>query len=98
IFGAVHCIAWNFFFPTDLDRLLWRIFAGLAAGLPLLFTGVHRKGLPDRLIPPITHIIFPVVAISYIVSRFGLIALALMGLRNLPETAYQTINWTTFIP
>ena len=25
IFGALHCIAWNFHFPSDIEQLLWRI-------------------------------------------------------------------------
>jgi len=24
-FGALHCIAWNFHFPSDVEQLLWRI-------------------------------------------------------------------------
>jgi len=25
IFGALHCIAWNFHFPSHIEQLLWRI-------------------------------------------------------------------------
>jgi hypothetical protein len=25
VFGGVHCVAWNFQFPTTMERLLWRV-------------------------------------------------------------------------
>ena len=42
IFGCLHCAAWNFHFPTPVERLLWRIAAILTAGTPLLGAAVTR--------------------------------------------------------
>jgi hypothetical protein len=25
LFGAVHCVAWNFEFPTELEMIFWRL-------------------------------------------------------------------------
>lgn len=27
IFGAIHCVAWDFAFPTDIEHLLWQVSA-----------------------------------------------------------------------
>jgi hypothetical protein len=36
VFGGVHCIAWNFSFPTMTERLLWRIASILTTTLPMV--------------------------------------------------------------
>ncbi|RMZ73446.1 hypothetical protein GMOD_00007955 [Pyrenophora seminiperda CCB06] len=37
ILGACHCIAWNFAFPTPIERTLWRAAAGIITGIMPLF-------------------------------------------------------------
>ncbi|KAE8167701.1 hypothetical protein BDV40DRAFT_252547 [Aspergillus tamarii] len=34
VFGCVHLFAWNFPFPTDVEKLIWRIASFLTALLP----------------------------------------------------------------
>lgn len=34
VFGGIHILAWNFTFPTPMERLLWRICSCITAGLP----------------------------------------------------------------
>ncbi len=34
VFGAIHCIAWSFHFPSDIERLLWRIFSLVITAIP----------------------------------------------------------------
>lgn len=34
-FGSLHCIAWNFSFPTDAEAFLWRLSAVFTIVLPL---------------------------------------------------------------
>ena len=41
IFGALHCIAWNFHFPSHIEQLLWRIGSltiTLIPSIPVVFT------------------------------------------------------------
>jgi hypothetical protein len=38
LFGGLHCLAWNFHFPTTGERLAWRICSILTACLPALST------------------------------------------------------------
>jgi hypothetical protein len=35
IFGAIHCAAWDFEFPTPIERLLWRIACLIIVILPI---------------------------------------------------------------
>ncbi|KAK1751966.1 hypothetical protein QBC47DRAFT_389369 [Echria macrotheca] len=37
VFGSAHCIAWNFYFPTEPERIVWEISSVLtAATVPLM--------------------------------------------------------------
>jgi hypothetical protein len=44
LFGLLHCAAWDFHFPTPVERLLWRIAAVETSLLPLI-CGPHSMGL-----------------------------------------------------
>jgi hypothetical protein len=38
IFGSTHCIAWNFAFQTDVEKLLWTMSSLLTIIIPLMLT------------------------------------------------------------
>lgn len=41
IFGAIHTAAWNFDFPTPIERTLWRIASVLSTALlPVMYLGL----------------------------------------------------------
>lgn len=40
VFGGLHCIAWNFEFPTRIELLCWRVASLLSATLPALALGL----------------------------------------------------------
>ncbi|KAL3445131.1 hypothetical protein BJX65DRAFT_310283 [Aspergillus insuetus] len=49
--GGLHLIAWNSHFPTDNERLLWRISAVSAGGLfPLAMLTVWRLSVGDSIV------------------------------------------------
>ncbi|KAK0433778.1 hypothetical protein EV421DRAFT_1718226, partial [Armillaria borealis] len=108
-FGAIHCAAWSFSFPSYAERVLWRT-SSLAIIIGLL-CGIGHILLPKRLtIPLIGSLLqrarkdFVSVSLSvlavviYIIARVTLIVLALLQLRSLPPLTLCTVNWTTFIP
>ncbi|KAK0196711.1 hypothetical protein F5146DRAFT_1129506 [Armillaria mellea] len=124
LFGALHCIAWSFYFPSHTEMVLWR-FSCLAAlvGLPtasiiavyalkqnwehpkwqwnvlrLLLGSQSDCGAQETFWAYALSFISAVGAVTYIVARIFLIVLAFMQLRSLPESAFHTITWTTYIP
>lgn len=38
LFGAPHCLAWNFQFPTFFEQMLWRICSIITTFIPLIAT------------------------------------------------------------
>jgi hypothetical protein len=100
VFGGIHCAAWQFQFPSYIERLLWKISAISVTGGPILI------GLFFTLITNTTSswtktlgfVGFAFVLILYIFVRLTLIVLSFMTLRSLPPGAFHTADWTHFIP
>ncbi|KIK65966.1 hypothetical protein GYMLUDRAFT_158087, partial [Collybiopsis luxurians FD-317 M1] len=106
IFGSIHLLAWSFSFHTPLERLLWRIFALAMTVLPILMIvfvivfAIIFAGFANHTdyAEMIGFTIFIIFFFAYAACRIGLVVLALMELRNLPDTAYQAVQWLQFIP
>ncbi|ESK85185.1 hypothetical protein Moror_17163 [Moniliophthora roreri MCA 2997] len=102
-FGAIHCIPWSFQFATHTEQLLWRVCAVAVAAAPIAMGFFHRwlkellEDTPDWFVVLIFTIAI-LLGIFYIFSRVTLIILALTALRDLSPSAYQTVQWTTFVP
>ena len=106
-FGAVHCIAWKFYFPTMLERTLWRVCAvavGIGPGLVLLLTIIFWFLVKRNIISKdlyfwllmVLGLILPYLA--FFTARTGLLVLSLTTLREIPSSAYQTVPWLSYIP
>ena len=105
-FGAIHCIAWHFSFPTHAELSIWRISSVAMTVVPfyipltLLLAGwLEDMGFEiGGTIGSISALsIFP-AGILYILARVLTLALAFTSLRDLPHGAFDTVHWTTFIP
>ncbi|KAF8127434.1 hypothetical protein EV363DRAFT_1266966 [Boletus edulis] len=99
ILGGLHLIAWNFDFPTETEKMLWRIASLVLAGGPLAFVGTaiissDWKGWAEDA----RDVIWVFLCILGVVSRMLLVALMLSSLRSLPCSAYQTVSWTAYVP
>jgi hypothetical protein len=36
LFGLIHCVGWSLVFPSDTERLIWRVSAVIISALPVL--------------------------------------------------------------
>ena len=99
-FGAIHCIAWSFSFPTDAELLMWRISCVAITAVPVYFLLVFflGAGLNIDIASGIVAITTLPILILYIIARAVTLVLAFISLRGLPLGAYETVHWTTFIP
>lgn len=96
-FGAMHCIAWNFSFPSPREQLLWRIFSVTAAGVPgaFYFTGIYCTAFHDTHVPDTIY--FPVFVI-YFVARMYLWVEVFASLKRVPSGVYVSVAWTNYLP
>ena len=89
-FGAIHCIAWRFSFPTHMELLMWQISCVAITAVPVFIP--LMMGLDAIYFGPLSGFIL------YIIARAVTLVLAFTSLRDLPPGAYETVHWTTFIP
>ena len=104
-FGAIHCIAWHFSFPTHTELLMWRISSVAITAVPIyillmFFFGIWLGKVMDSDKFGSTIIYFGPLSggILYIIARAITLVLAFTSLKDLPPAAYETVHWTTFIP
>ena len=106
VFGAVHCIAWFDESQSQFEQQLWRasaiaiITTPAALVLVLFFASLLNEGLSvsDEFVLIVIGFLWVLVASIYAAARLALIAISFTSLSMLPVAAYQTVQWTTFVP
>ena len=106
LFGTIHFIAWNFEFPTPIERILWRISCCVIISFPLwgtfmYFWTLHKARRDSEsdtntnaLLRPITS----TCALLYVFARLYLIAEVFRSLAYAPPSTFQEVNWPSAIP
>ena len=101
LFGAINCLAWNSFFPTQAERVLWRVCSLIVTIAPipsvLITVVLSNDSVTDREVGLLSTALL-VLLIPYGCARICLLVVALMALRDLPYNAYQTASWTFYLP
>ncbi|EMD31008.1 hypothetical protein CERSUDRAFT_60635 [Gelatoporia subvermispora B] len=98
LFGSWHCIAWNSYFPTDVEHLLWRIASILSAlpAIPYIVGEIVSKR--SSTFHRIGNMIKWTGYLLYIFARGFLLVEMFLSLRRMPDGVFQTVQWTNFIP
>lgn len=103
VFGSVHCIAWSYAFPSHMEQLMWRMSAATIVVVPVVIAlhfvvGYLFRGVSDKWRAKVWIVPMVPYATAYITARVLLLVVSFTALRSLPFAAYQTVQWTTFIP
>ena len=109
VFGGVHYIGWSFVFPTMAEKSLWRAASLSIMCIPPAFglSQVLSRDNPSQAgranmmqkIAVVAHVVISaVLLLAYILARLLLIVQALVLLREQPASAFQTVDWTKFVP
>lgn len=94
IFGLLHCLAWNYEFPTQREGLLWKIAALGTSSILFVFI-FFLAALETNA--KFMRVIGPIVALAYSIARLHLIVEMFRSLFYLPPEAYIT-TWSAGIP
>ena len=106
LFGTIHFIAWNFEFPTPVERILWRLSCCVIISIPLLGTAMYfmtiHNARRDRgkdtktnaLLRPFTSM----CSLMYFFARLYLITEVFRSLAYPPLSVFQEIDWPSAIP
>jgi hypothetical protein len=101
VFGAIHCIAWPFPFPSDAERILWRVCSVIITGAPIavvLLWVLGNRSDSGSWVEDVANIIALGVSFAYMISRVSLLVLAFLSLKALPPDTYRSVQWTSLIP
>ncbi|KZP11769.1 hypothetical protein FIBSPDRAFT_937362 [Athelia psychrophila] len=98
VFGAVHCVAWSYVFPSLAERRMWRVCAITIAAIPLPMAAAFAVSDPFNGPSLYSMLSMAIGALLYISARILLLVLSFTTLRHLPLSAFQTVQWTTWIP
>ena len=106
LFGAVHFSAWNFEFPTMVEKIMWRVSCIILVLMPpvsifIYWMTLHiarRWGTTDnkvnKLFKPLEYMFVP----FYFFARVFLLIEVFRSLAYLPPSAFQEVEWPSAIP
>ncbi|KAK1751514.1 hypothetical protein QBC47DRAFT_391990 [Echria macrotheca] len=107
LFGGLHCLAWNFEFPTEAERTAWRVCSALitalpvAAILPMIIWTKLNPWLGEPKHPRARKVLGPSIIIlfivPYVIARLFIIAEMIRSLFHLPQEAYVD-TWAGAFP
>ncbi|KAJ9656387.1 hypothetical protein H2198_004965 [Neophaeococcomyces mojaviensis] len=135
VYTGLHLTAWNFPFPSHIERILWRTSSLLLFGITVAFWILEtmaswmrlerwerfylhltdRKKLPqfeaellrrrqtENRVPAQLPQLWEFCAITPLALLYGLgrmymIVEAFLEFRNMPATAYMTVEWSEYLP
>jgi len=105
IFGGLHCIGWNFCYPTAFEQRLWRASSLAITAIPLIVAPIDYllenykldKGF-FKVVRLILDLIMTILLFIYVPARLTLIGQAFALLRKQPQDAFLAVDWNQYIP
>ena len=106
IFGAIHIASWNIRLVSNVEQELWRGSAlfcctvGIILSLVIIFVkicetlSIIRSTHSDTL----WVLTWVILILLYVVARLFMIVEVFLSLRALPRSAYEEVQWSSFIP
>ena len=113
-YGAIHVSAWNYFFPTYAEHLLWRLSSVWVTFCAAFWLVVHLLAyffpFVDRVWVAynerrlgwagtgVITLLCILCGVSFIASRAYLVVEAFVSVRIVPEGVYNTPSWAEVFP
>jgi len=105
IFGGLHCIGWNFTYPTAFEQHLWRASSLAISIIPLVVAPIDYilenykldKGF-FKVVRLTLDLIMTILLFIYVPARLTLIGQAFALLRKQPQDAFLAVDWNQYIP
>jgi len=98
LFGSLHLLAWNFAFPTSIEKLLWRVAAIVTTTIPTMFIfimAINRRPEVGTGVAARTCTYFAVITLT--LARLFLTVEVIRSLLFLPPRTFIA-TWSSNIP
>jgi hypothetical protein len=95
VFVAFHFAAWNYSFPTKIERILWHASCFMAVGVGVSegIVIINDQHFSDSWIGFIGAFSLPLL---YSTARLYMITAMFMAFRSAPASIYTQVNWTDY--
>lgn len=105
-FGAIHVASWNTRLLTDIEQWLWRGSALYCCIVGIIFSlngllalaieklSLFQEDMTDKFVYWNSRVIL----LTYVLVRMFMIVEVFLSLRALPRSAYEEVQWSSFIP
>jgi hypothetical protein len=101
LFGLLHLIAWDFTFPTQMEKLLWKVSTFVTIAVPVAFVmiDVHLNlfRLNDLFGQAWARILLYLSLVAIVVARMFLLVESFRSLYFLPPSVFKN-TWASNIP
>ena len=97
-FGAVHLGSWNFSLPSEPELWMWRASALFCVAVTPTFSLLMFMNVMFAWGDEAENSILVGSLLLYAIVRLFMIVEVFFSLRALPQSAYGSIQWSSFIP
>ncbi|KAE9377683.1 hypothetical protein N431DRAFT_478862 [Stipitochalara longipes BDJ] len=102
VFCCIHILAWNYTFPSNVEKILWRICNVGAAGVPIVCLAIVyiRSFAPAKFdaLWAFVLALYILIISFYSFARLAVVVMLFTTLRALPARSYLTLDWEKAIP
>lgn len=113
-YGAIHISAWQYFFPTYAEKLLWHLSSGWVTFCAAFWLMIHllayyfpaidniwvayNERRLGWLATGVITLLCILCGLSFVGSRAFLVLEAFVSIREVPSGVYDTPNWAQVFP
>ena len=103
IFGALHCIAWQFSFPSVQEQMLWRASSIITTAIPVLLASLfiydfkHQPAFGSTWMGLIAALVGIFLLVLFLAARLFILVEVFRSLGFQPPGAFQS-TWTANLP
>lgn len=114
LYGGLHALAWHEFFPTTIEKWLWRsaaVYISFCGGFWVLLNGIVSRsrrlntfwenwmdGKKSWVSDIFLGSLVCACGLAFILARAFIVVEAFASIRKLPLTAYDTPSWSQIWP
>lgn len=99
-FGAIHVASWNTRLPSDVELWMWRASSiyCLISGVMFVVLAILDSRNLVSLVKGFLDLFFWAFATVYVIIRVFMIVEVFLSLRALPRSAFESVQWSSFVP
>ena len=100
-FGAIHVASWNIRLPSDVELWMWRassIYCLIAGSMVAMVVILDDSGIFASSFRRLLDLSIYACCTVYVIVRVFMIVEVFLSLRALPRNAFESVQWSSFLP